>query len=478
MKILLINPPFTKFGGLEGQGGKTAPLNLAYLAAYLRKYKKPRPEIKILDAEGLRMSMKEVDQEIENFQPNLIGMTMPTPAYECVKEIAKRAKKMLTNVFIVAGGPHPSAFPETLIKEIPEIDFSILGEGEVPFLKLVTALENKSNLANVPALSYKMGGKVVFNPERAFIEDLNSMPFPARDLLPNEIYYPSLPKKMGTTRGYLANMFTSRGCPYNCTYCESKRIWNQNVRLRSANNVVDEIEQCVKKYGASELIFHDDIFPLNRERTIEICRKIKERNLNIYWACMTRVNFVWKDVMETMKEAGCRLVNFGFESGSEEILKNIRKGTTLKQAREAMKICNNIGLRTMGNFMIGNIGETEETIKQTIKFAKELNPHTIGVFVTIPYPGTDLYCQAKELGYLNEKIPWKNYASVATSEPPMVLPNLSPRRLRYWQARALREFYFRPAYVWKRIKEIRNIKDIKTLFDGIILFLKIVFKKS
>ena len=258
----------------------------------------------------------------------------------------------------------------------------------------------------------------------------------------------------------------------------SKQIWARNVRLRSADNIIAEIEECIKKYKASEIVFHDDILPIDRERTLEICKKIKEKKFDIHWACMTRVNFVWEDAVRAMKEAGCRILNFGFETGSETILKNIRKGTTLEQARKAMKICKKVGIKTMGNFMIGNIGETEETIKETIKFAKELNPHTIGVFVAIPYPGSDLHNQAKELGYINEKAPWKNYLPIATVEAPMTLPNLSPARLRYWQRRMLREFYFRPSYVWRRIREIKSIKDIKTLFESFALFLKIVFKKS
>ncbi|MBI4708680.1 MAG: cobalamin B12-binding domain-containing protein [Candidatus Portnoybacteria bacterium] len=478
MKILFINPPFTRFGGMEGQGGKTAPLNLAYLAAYIREYHKPTPEIKILDAEGLRLSMEEVKQHIKDFLPDLVGMTMPTPAYDCVKEISRGIKNISPKIKIVVGGPHPSAFPETLIAEIPEIDFSIRGEGEIPLLELIKALKENGNLDYIPSLSQKKDEKVFFNPERAFIKDLDSIPFPARDLLPNEIYYTSLPKKMGTTKGHLVNIFSSRGCLYNCTYCESYAIWERKVRLRSAQNVVAEIEECVKKYGASEIVFHDDIFPINRERAIEICRQMKEKKLDIHWACMTRVNFVWENVMIAMKEAGCRILNFGFESGSEVILKNINKGATTEQARAAMRICKKIGLRTMGNFMIGNLGETEGTIRETINFAKELNTDTIGVFVTIPYPGTKLYEQAKELGYLNEKTPWKDYASVAVSEPPMRLPNLSPERLRYWQSRALREFYFRPAYILKRLREIRSWQDIKNLFDGFILFLKITLRIS
>jgi radical SAM superfamily enzyme YgiQ (UPF0313 family) len=478
MKILFINPPFTIFGGLEGVGGKTAPLNLAYLAAYLRKHIVPVPDLKIVDGEGLRISMNEVFEQIKEYQPDVVGMTMPTSSYDCVKEIAQKVKSLFPKALIVVGGPHPTAFPQTLIKEIPELDFSISGEGEISLCRLITAIQQNSDLSSIPALSHKKNGVVIANPQRILIENLDTIPFPARDLLPNKIYYASLAKKMGPTVGYLANIITSRGCPYGCTYCESKVIWGRGARLRSASNVIEEIKECVNVYGASEFIFHDDILPIDRERMLEICRRIKDEKLDIHWACMTRVNFVWEDVMRAMKDAGCRLINFGFETGSATILKSINKGTTLDCAREAMKICEKIGIRTMGNFMIGNVGETEETIKETIEFAKELNPHTIGVFVATPYPGTDLYFQVKQLGYYNENTPWRNYACVSTSQSPMLLPNLSPERLRYWQARALREFYFRPVYIWKRIKEVKNIKDVKTLFSGLALFLKIVFKKN
>ncbi|MDD5085962.1 MAG: radical SAM protein [Candidatus Omnitrophica bacterium] len=474
MKIMFLNPPFTRLGGLEGQGGKVAPLNIAYLASYLRKYSKREHEICIIDAEGLRYSYKEVERDFKSINPDMVAITMPTPAYYNVVEIAKIIKKHNPRIFVVVGGPHPSALPTEVLEDTAEIDFAIAGEGEASFTKLVDTLGENGDPKDIEGLTYRSDGQIIHNPSRFFIKDLDAIPFPARDLLPNKLYQPSLAKRIGKRDGPLINMLSSRGCPYDCIYCESKVIWSRRPRLRSPRNIVDEMEECVKKYNAAEINFHDDIFSINRERTLEICRLIQERKLDIPWCCMTRVDFVWEDVLAEMKRAGCGLVNFGFESGSDEILKSMNKNTTVKAAREAMKICKKIGIRTMGNFMIGNIGETEETIRQTINFAKELNTDTMGVFVAIPYPGTDLFKKAENLGYLKKGLCWRDFCIVSSCLPPMRLPNLSPERLRYWQSKAIREFYFRPSYILKRFFEIRTVSDMKTLFDGILLYLRLL----
>jgi radical SAM superfamily enzyme YgiQ (UPF0313 family) len=470
MRVLLINPPFTGFGGLEGHGGKAAPLNLGYLASFLRM-QKPETDIRILDAEGLRLGFDEVEQEVRNYMPDLIAITTPTPAYVHVLEVAKRTKAISRDIYVAVGGPQPSAFPELCAGE-EDIDFAFFGESEVSFYELVERLDKGGSLEEVDGMAFKgTDGNVVVNKHRALVADLDTLPFPARDLMPLHIYYPTATKRVSGKRS--ANMITSRGCPYDCTYCESKVIWTRKARFRGPDNVVDEIEECVTKYGLGEFNFHDDILPLRRERTIEICREIRRRKLDISWVGMTRVNFVWDDVMLEMKKAGCRKLMFGLESGSNELLEIMKKKATVEEARDAFAICKRAGIKTMASFMLGNIGETEETVRQTIDLAKELNPDTVAFFISVPYPGTELYNVAKQKGWVREDVTWSDYTVVGDGRPIVILPDISPEELKYWQSRAIREFYLRPSYMMKKLFSLRSFQELRSVFHGVKLFTKI-----
>lgn len=471
MKILLLNPPFTLYWGIKGHGGKTAPINLAYLAAYLSKYSESSHQIEILDAEGLLYGFETIENKIKEISPDVVALTMTTPTYKSVKTILESVKKIRKSTVTIVGGAHPSAFPTELLDEIPQIDFSIVGEGELPFKNLINALDTNQGFENIKGLVYRNNNKIICNSEREYISDINTIPFPARDLLPMDIYCPSSAKDI-THKGGFTNIFTSRGCPHKCTYCSSNNIWRGKVRLRSAQNVVDEIESCYKS-GITRFNFNDDIFPINKQRTIDICNLIRSRNLDIRWTCMTRADFVWPDVMTEMKNAGCETVNLGLESGSDEILKSINKKTTSQQGINAVKICKEAGLEVMGNFMIGNMSETEETIKETAKYAKMLDLDSAGFFIAMPYPGTQLFTEAIKRGYMREDWSYEDMVAVGDNKPPMILPDLSPERLRYWQARAMREFYLRPKFIFKTLKKIRSLRDVTALIKGLCIFMNI-----
>lgn len=471
MKVLLLNPPFTDYGGLEGHGGKAAPLNLAYLASYLREIK-PGVDISILDCENSRLKFKDIEDKIKDIDPDVIAITLPTPAFAQGLEVSKIAKRLNSNIKIVVGGPHPTAFPVEIASE-PTIDISVYGEGEITFKEIVEAFEEGSSLENIKGIAYKdKDNNVKLNEPRPLIGDLDTMPFPARDLLPLDIYFPPPTKRESNKRS--ANMITSRGCPYECTYCMARIIWAKKVRFRSVKNVVDEVEECVKKYNLGEFNFHDELFTLKRDRTIEICREIQRRKLDIAWVCMVRVDYVWEDVLKEMKKAGCKKIMFGFESGSQEILDIMKKRTTIKQALDAVMLVKKVGIKTAGNFMFGNIGETEETIQESIKLAKILNTDTVAFFIASPYPGTEFYEIAKNRGYLRKDLDWKDFTLVSDdARPPLNLPGLTSERIAYWQKRAYKEYYLRPQYIIQRLVGIRSIIDLKNLFYGSKLLLKL-----
>ncbi|KWT90137.1 B12-binding domain-containing radical SAM protein [Candidatus Magnetominusculus xianensis] len=476
MRILLINPPFTKIYNFSGQGGKTAPLNIAYIAAYARKYSNSLTAIEILDAESLEYDFDMIHNKITNYAPDIVAVTMTTPAYNSAKKIITMTKEINKNIVTVVGGAHPSAFPKELLDEIPQIDFSIIGEGEKPFAYLLDAISNGWSFAEIKGLAYRNDGKIIFNHEIEYIRDIDMIPFPARDLLPMSLYEPSTAKDI-THKGGFSNIFTSRGCPYDCVYCSSRNIWSGKVRIRSAMNVVNEIEECYKTFNITKFNFNDDIFPISRQRTIDICNEIISKDMKIHWTCMTRVNYVWEDAMIKMKDAGCEIVNFGFESGSDEILKSINKKTTVKQGIEAVKICKKAKLKVMGNFMIGNIGETEDTIKESIRYSKTLGLDSAAFFIAMPYPGTKLYTMANDLGYLRKDWSYTDLLAYGNNNPPLILPNLPPETLHYWQKKAMKEFYLRPNYILNKIKGIRSTRDILSLLRAFMVFIKIVIPK-
>lgn len=471
MKIVLLNPPFTDYGGLEGHGGKAAPLNLAYLASFARQ-KKPELDISILDCENLRLKYDAIASELRKSSPDILAITLPTPAFVQGLEVSRIAKGINNNMKVVVGGPHPTAFPIETAGE-PSIDVSVYGEGEVTFTEIISAFEKNGSLEHVKGIAYKDAhGTVKLNPPQPLISDLDTVPFPARDLLPLAIYFPPPTKRESNKNS--ANMITSRGCPYACTYCMARIIWNKKIRFRSVKNVVDEIEECVTKYNLGEFNFHDELFTLKRQRTIEICQEIRRRRLDIAWVCMVRVDYVWEDCLREMKKAGCKKVMFGFESGSQELLDIMKKNTTIQQAIDAVRLVKKVGIKTAGNFMLGNIGETEETIRQSIELAKRLNTDTTAFFIASPYPGTEFYDIAREKGYFRKDLEWKDFTLVDNNaKPPLNLPGLPSERIGYWQKRAYKEYYLRPRYILQRITGIRSAVDIKNLFYGARLLLKL-----
>ena len=470
MNVLLVNPPFTDYGGLEGHGGNALPLNLAYLASYLRKC---RPEIKIdvLDCEGLRMTFQNIEERLKEIKPDIVGITMPTPAYDQVVAVADIVKKISSKIVVIAGGPHPTVSPKETVAE-KSIDFCVVGEGEETFKELVEAVDQNRPFRKINGIAYKGdNGNIHQSPQRKLIPELDSVPFPARDLFPLEIYFPPPTKRVSSKKA--GNMITSRGCPYQCTYCIAIVMWERKVRFRSADNVVNEIEECNQKYGIGEFNFHDELFTLKKKHVSEICQEIRRRDLDVSWVCMCRVDYMDEKTLREMKAAGCEKIMFGFESGSQMILDKMKKKVALENAEEGVKLVKKAGIQTAGNFMLGNIGETEETIKQSIRLAKKLNTHTMAFFIASPYPGTEFYRIAKEEGYLRPDFNWKDFTLVGNNKPPLNLPGLPAEKILKWQKRAYLEYYLRPSYIFDKLVSIRSMVDIKNLLGGLKLLLRL-----
>lgn len=475
MKVLLINPPYTNFEGMKESGGHMMPLNLAYLAAYLRE--KVKCKIVILDAEVKGLNYEQVKSCLKKEKADIIGLTCPTPTMSHVFRILKIVKTEIDSKCItVVGGIHPTVMPVETIQN-SDVDFLVAGEGEITFFELVNAImDKKKDFSHIDGLYFKKNGKVIANKPRQFIQDLDLIPFPARDLFDLKIYAQAVTKKMSDERA--GPILTARGCAFHCTHCISQKMWSRRVRFRSAQNILKEIEECINKYGIKEINFFDDTFTLDQKRAMEICQMIIDKKLGIHWNALSRVNTMSKELAFKMKEAGCGKIQFGIESGSQKILNLMNKQATLAMARKAAKIVDQAGISAIASFMLGNVGETEKTIKQTVDFAKELPLDNATFFITSPYPGTEIYDIAEKEGFITKETKWEEFAPLTNTPPILIQKNVSKERLVYWQKRAFREFYIRPKYIFQKMRRIKSVGSIEMVLEGLRILFRILFKKS
>lgn len=457
MKILLINPP--SFNTIESclpkaidEGrGFTPPLGLMYIAGYLKKHS--NYQVEILDSQVEQINYNQLKEEIKQKNPDIVGITAMTFTLIDVIKTAKITKEINPNTKVILGGPHPTIYPEETAK-IKEIDFCIIGEGENTILKLIKNIGNLNNLKQIKGIAFQERDKIINTGQTDFIENLDNLPSPSRHLTPYKKYFWSL-----SPLAPITTMFTSRGCPYKCLFCDRPQL-GKNFRARSAKSVVDEMQEC-QKMGIKEIFMYDDTFGIDRQRVLDICSKIKKRKLHIAWDIRTRVNTVDKKVLKELKEAGCQRIHYGVEAGTQKILNVLRKGITLEMAEKAFKRTKRIGIQTAGYFMIGSPTETKEDILKTIKFMKKLNPDYVHITITNPYPATDLY----RMGLEQKVLPydyWKEFAKNPTPdfEPYFWEKELSREELFALLKKAYRSFYLRPNYIFKKIIQLKSGKEL------------------
>jgi len=473
MKVLLINPPYINFEGMKESGGHILPFNLAYLASYLRKY--VDCEIKIIDTEALGLGYDEIESILQKEQPDIAGFTCLSPTINHVFRLCKIIKeKISSKCFTVVGGIHPTIFPKETL-ENPHIDFAVVGEGEITFSELVKTIKDKKfDFENINGLYFKKDGKILNALPRDFIKNLDDISFPARDLFDLKLYRSAPTKKLTAEQG--SPILTSRGCVFDCIHCVSKAIWHRQIRYRGADNVVEEIVECINKFNIKEFNILDDNFTLNKPRAIEICRQIIDRKLPISWICFSRADTINEELVSMMAQAGCKKISLGLESGSQKVLDLMRKQTTVEQGEKAVKLIRKYGILVHASFMLGNIGETEETARETIEFAKSLDIDNASFFITCPVPGSDLFYYAKDNGFISDNTPWELFAPLTDALPIPIQRDLNQNDLIYWQKRAFKEFYFRPKYIIRKLKQINSLDAVKTVIEGFRILVRILVK--
>ncbi len=454
MKTLLVLPPFRK---LSGSYSNEIPLNLLYIAAVLKKHNFPVKTINfdfkrvkeierilspLLTSKNIKLKKtvwKDVERVIKKESPDILGISCETPSYTSAVKVAKIAKKINKDILVVVGGSHPTALPnETIL--VPFFDIVVRREGELTMLELLNTLKNNGDLKKVKGIVFKKKKKIITTPTRPLIKNLDVLPFPARDSLINEKHYS--PTNMGV-------LISGRGCPFNCAYCARWVKWGSVVRLRSPENVVNEIEHVQEMYGTFDFKFHDDTFTLNKKRVIKICEIIRKRKLDIIWGCVTRADRVNRTLIKKMKSAGCRWIFFGVESGSQEMLNKMRRGMKLSQIRKAIKICKDEGLIIHASFMIGYPGESKKTLKSTFQLIKELKPDFNPIFFVVPFPGTELSKYIKK-----EDLLTNDYSKYTYEQQIIKLNGLTSEELYNFYRKIIRGFRKKwVKYYIKRIKQ-------------------------
>jgi len=447
-KILLVSPSkFEVYGKMAPPD--YLPLGIAYLGAVLENAGHAVDIIDI-DADGINDAMF-VDSLGKGY--DIVGFSITTPTFQNAQKLAELVKRNSKSTTVM-GGIHATILPGDCLRG-GHVDYVVRGEGERTILEFVDALAGKMKLEDVRGLSYMRDGARVDTPNRELIENLDEIPFPARHLFrqqkytyPDALLSPSMP------------ILSSRGCPHGCTYCATKILFSRRARLRSAKNLVDEIEQLILRYGLREVHFWDDNYTCNRKRVFEIRDEIKRRGIkiNIVFASGLRVDQVDREILECLKDMGTYSMAFGVESGNQAVLDHVKKGTTLRQIEEAFSLAKEVGFETWGFFILGLPGDTPQSIRDTIEFAKKIDPDVAKFHILKPYPGTEAYEELRENGFLLST----DYAKYGIHTPPVHrLSEVTADELMSWQKRAYRKFYLRPGKIFKHLMRMKSWNRIK-----------------
>jgi radical SAM superfamily enzyme YgiQ (UPF0313 family) len=423
-------------------------LGLAYLAALLRD---KGYVVSLIDANVLGLSKEQIIEKLKEFGPEYVlynGITdnlQDTLAW--IKEIRKEYNKP-----VIIGGPHMEIYPkETLTHEC--LDYGVVGDGWETLPELLTALEYKKDLTTVKGIVYRKNGKVFLTEERSKTVNLEDVPFPARDLLPNEKY-----DMIASKSRPLTIMVTALGCPFRCTYC----CTDTNLRARSAEHIVAEVEECINKYGIKEIEFYDETFTLNRKRMNRFLDLVEEKGLKFNFSIRTRVDCVDEELMHRMAKNGCIRVNFGIESGDEKVLKATNRNMTIDTIRKSVKVANGAGMITFGFFMIGLPQDTKESIEKTLKLMLELDLDFIQLNKFTLLPKTQMYEEyKKETG----KDFWQDYTlgKITIDDFKRDYVKVTEEELNEYLDKGYKDFYFRPKYIWQKLLAVKSFSEFKRL---------------
>lgn len=461
MKIALVVPAWTpeeifSTKTSASQINYWQPLGTLYVASSIMR---AGHEVRFLN--GAFMRHADIIGELRAFGPDAVGLYSTAFGWDKAGFTARSVKELDDGIFVFTGGPYPIAAGAGSLSDEPGfMDAVVTGEGEITVVEMLERLAAGRNLGGVQGLVYREKGAVVDNGPRPLIADLDSIPFPARELLGDVGRY--IPPPATYRRKPVAVMITSRGCNRRCLYCfQMDRQRETGIRYRSVGNVMDEIELCLRQ-GYREIKFLDDTLAADYRRAMRIAEEIKDRRYDFTWFASACVNQVDRPLLEAFREAGCWAILFGAESGVQKNLNAIRKGITLEQTRKAVRAARDAGLYVVTPFIFGIPGETFEEGLETIRFACELGPDVANFHAITPFPGTDLYDHVERYGSISGDLSDYTYQGIA-----FVPHTMSREQIALLRQTAFRKFYSRPSYLLRRLLSIRGAADLRVAAKGV-----------
>ena len=386
LKVLLINPPYWVGDKipLGYQRVPAVPLGLAYIASTMES---EGITTKIIDMDLGNINFDELRQIIIDLDPDIVGVTSFTCNYINATNVARIVKSCKQEAIVILGGVHATFIHREILESVPEVDLVVRYEGEYTMCDIIDALERRKTLDDVKGITYRENGKIISNPLREKIEDLDALPFPALHLLE-----PSIENYIGKGEKRGLPVLTTRGCPFDCIFCSTTALHGRKYRTRSISNVVDEIEYIKNRYNVNVISFVDDNFTMQNDRVFDLCNEIKKRNLTIEWGCSTRVDLLSEELLKAMKSAGCGNIFFGLESASQEVLDTIRKGFSIDRAKDIVKLAEKLGIKTHCSFIIGLPEETVESLNKMVEFIQDVRPSArVLPNILEVLPGTELW---------------------------------------------------------------------------------------
>ncbi len=459
MKVILISSLGSRFRYVSS--GILPPLGLAYIASALEA---SGYEVEIIDLAASNISSKRLEWLVSQNDPLFYGLSSTLFGLKETAQLAKLIKRCTPNSKVVLGGLGTVFSPDIILKRVPEIDIVVKGEGEYAAVELCRALEGKKNLQDIKGISFRDNGRIISNSPRPWIDNLDDNPFPARHLLSNNSYHLHPPYGIYFP---IATIETSRGCIANCNFClYPSRVY----RSRSANNIVDEIESVVNTYNVKEIYFADAIFTAEEEKSMKICDEILRRGIKVAWTCKERVDILSRKCLQKMKDAGCYMISYGVESGSQKILDNLNKNITTGQIEEVFRLTKEVGLRSIAYFMVGSPDESKDTVQETIKFISKIEPDFVLCAGLIPDPVSKFYREAVCKGVLSDEYYEKLLFSNDTPEWPICeATSFARKEINGWVKQVNKKFYLRPKYWLKRLIYLKTINEVKNMFKGFLL---------
>lgn len=435
------------------------PLGLGYLATALRD--QGFDGVRILDCLKERHTLSDFRKAVAQLKPRVIGFQVFSSGFDSVKHSVELVREILPGVSVILGGPHVSATGVQVLSDIPQVQYGLVGEAEIglPLLMRRLLRAEPVPLEEIPGLVWREDDGLRANP-RAFVEDLDSLGFPAWDLMPPDTY-PDAPQGAFYKQFPIAPLASSRGCPYSCTFCGSPVNMGKRLRFRSLPHLFDEMDKLITRYGVKEFHFVDDMFNASKTRVLEFCHRLEEMNWGINYTFPNglRLNMIDEEMLAAMKRSGAYAFTVGIESGSPRILEAMNKKLTVEMIREKVRLIHEAGLEPSGFFMVGFPGETRADMRMTLDLAKSLPLKRAHFSNFLPLPGTEATRRLQESGEIRE-IDW---AQLAYSNVPYAPRGISREELKAFQRRAFLEFHLRPRVFFKLLTEIRSMNQLRSI---------------